>query len=112
MLVPYCMDDSEPDLYGSLGGHQPDDQDLQSSYNGRDGGYGGPGKRSAITHQETLALKPVPMYVFNNEEELVTSEVFQRHLSMALKSKDRTIDILRVEILSLDEELEQLKKNK
>lgn len=102
------MDDSEPDLYGGLGGHQPDDQDLQSSYNGRDGGYGDCTK----PHQEVLELKPVPMFVFYNIEELVTSDVFQRQLSMALKSKGRQIDELRVEILELHEQLEVSKRPK
>lgn len=109
MKVPYSMDESEPDLYGTLGGHQPDDQDLQSSYHGRDGGYGDCTKRSA-PQQEQLDLKPVPMYVFYNLEELVSSEVFQHQLSMALKSKQRQIDELRVEILALDEKLKGSKK--
>lgn len=94
MRVPYSMDDDEPDLYGSLGGHQPDDQDLHSSHGGRDGGYGNP-------TQSAMDLKPVPMFVFYSVEELVTSEEFQRQLSMALKSKQKQIDELRIEILEL-----------
>ena len=87
MKVPYSMDDDEPDLYGSLGGHQPDDQDLHSS-------CGDPVQRK-------LPLVSTPMFVFYSVEELVTSEEFQRQLGMALKSKQKQIDELRVEILEL-----------
>lgn len=84
MHVPYSMDDSEPDLHCGMGGSQVDRED-----------------------QIDMELKPVPMYVFYNVEELVTSEVFQRQLSMALKSKDKQIDELRNENLDLHAEIKE-----
>lgn len=42
-----------------------------------------------------------PKYSFWSLEELVTSSVFQRQLSMALASKERQIDDLRNEILNM-----------
>lgn len=87
MHVPYSMDDSEPDLYGSLGGHSDDYQDLASS-------YGDPADRIPTR---------TPMYVFYNETELAKSEVFHRLLLRSLKCKERQIDELRQEILTLME---------
>ena len=104
MQIPYSMDDSEPDLYGSLGGHDVDQQDLVSSCNGRDGGYGNPGEQAG------LDLKPVPMFVFYSEEEMYTSKAFQVALGKTLKHKQRQIDELRLEILTLHERLEQHRK--
>lgn len=102
MHVPYSMDDSEPDLYGGMGGYMDDDQqDLYSSRNGRDGGYGDGGKCP-----ELPLPKPAPMFTFANERELVSSEVFQRYLCAALKHKDKDIHELRVEILELHDKLE------
>lgn len=34
MKVPYSMDDSEPDLYGGLGGHHSDDWETQTKWEG------------------------------------------------------------------------------
>lgn len=79
MHVPYSMDDSEPDLYGSLGGRYSDEPD----------DYPPPPNP--------------PMYVFHNEIELAQSDVFRRMLLMALKCKERQIDELRQEILNLME---------
>lgn len=91
MKVPYSMDESEPDLHCGMGGCQfeYDEQDLVSSHGGRDGGYGDP-----VSH----ANRPA-MFTFISEEELVASEVFQKHLRLALASSQRTIDALRQEIL-------------
>lgn len=41
-----------------------------------------------------------PMFSFASVEELVTSDEFQRQLSMALAHKDRAIDELRAEIIA------------
>lgn len=40
-----------------------------------------------------------PMFSFYSEEELVTSEIFQKHLTMALKHKDKSIRDLQNELL-------------
>jgi hypothetical protein len=83
------MDDSEPDLYGGLGGHVDQDDNMP---------------------QASLDLKPVPMFVFHSEADLMTSNVFQQALGKALASKDRYIHALRVEILELHEKLAKLQK--
>lgn len=93
-------------IHDDLGRNE--DQDLQSSYGGRDGGYGDGSKRSGNPQQAQLDLKPVPMYVFNNIEELVSSEVFQRQLSLALKSKERQIEGLRNDNLDLHAQIADL----
>lgn len=90
MLVPYSMDESEPDLYGGMGGqsydYPPDDRDLCS-----------PWEPSEPTP------RPQPKYVFYSEEELAQSEVFHRLLNKTLKCKERQIDELRQEILKMME---------
>ena len=89
MHVPYSMDDSEPDLYGSLGGRYsdgPDDyQDLASS-------YGDP--------SENRPSKP-PMFLFHTVEDLVRSDIFHELLLKSLVHKDREIARLRNEILDM-----------
>lgn len=87
MHVPYSMDDSEPDLYGGLGGHVERDDNMP---------------------QASLDLKPVPLYVFYSQEEMYKSDAFQHMLGKVLKCKERQIDELRVEILELNEKLERL----
>lgn len=42
---------------------------------------------------------PKPLYTFYSEEDLVTSAIFQKHLSMALAHKDKNIRELQNEIL-------------
>lgn len=108
MHVPYSMDDSEPDLYGSLGGQQDlysdDQQDLYSSYGGREG-FPAP-----EPVQRQLDLQP--LLSFASEEELVLSEVFQRHLKKSLAFKQRQIDELRQEYMdSLDRPLSVLRED-
>lgn len=34
MKIPYSMDDSEPDLYGGLGGHHSDEWETQTKWEG------------------------------------------------------------------------------
>ena len=41
-----------------------------------------------------------PLYTFYSEEELCTSAVFQKHLSMSLAHKDKNIRELQNEILN------------
>lgn len=41
-----------------------------------------------------------PLYTFYSEEDLVTSAIFQKHLSMALAHKDKNIRELQNEILN------------
>lgn len=85
MHVPYSMDDSIPDLYGSYGGEVDD------------------------SHQQDLPLSPPsPMFSFNSEQELIQSEVFQRCLCKTLEHKERDIHKLRLEILELHDQVEIL----
>lgn len=46
-------------------------------------------------------IPPSPLYTFHSEEELVTSNVFQKHLGMSLAHKDKKIMELMNELLRM-----------
>lgn len=70
--------------------------------NGRyDDEYGGIdiwGESHADTPSE-LFPKPQYKYVFRDDEELISSEIFQNHLRKSLAHKDKTIRDLQNELL-------------
>lgn len=86
MHVPYSMDDSIPDLYGSYGGEVDE----------------------STPQRELLLSPPSPMFSFSSEQELIQSDVFQRCLCKTLEHKDRDIHQLRLEILELNDQVEIL----
>jgi len=89
MHVPYSMDDSEPDLGCGFGGITQDDHKI--------------GWRDYETVH--IPPEPKPEFVFMTEMDLVKSDVFMKHIRMALKGKDRQIHELRLEILELSQSL-------
>lgn len=91
MHVPYSMDDSEPDLGGCMPGGSHRDHDTSRDTSWHD--------------YETVQAPPKPEFVFMTEMDLVRSEVFMKHIRMALKGKDRQIHEMRVENLMLAERL-------
>ena len=75
------------------------DMDPEPSYGGRnDGG------RQGSSHHEPIydRVLPEPKFSFASEEELVTSQVFQRHLGMSLAFKDKIIHELQEELLRIN----------
>lgn len=55
MNVPYSMDDSEPDLYGSLGGHSNDDYEYEYTQTKWDGvGFVSPEVKQKINHSPKI----------------------------------------------------------
>lgn len=85
MRVPYSMDDNEPDLHEGFGGRS------NAPYQELDD----------VDDRYTSTPAPRPMFTFYSEEEMVQSEVFQRHLQKTLIAKQRQIDALRQEIIDL-----------
>lgn len=84
MHVPYSMDDSEPDLGGCMPGGICDDT---SGWRDYETGH--------------IQPEPNPEFVFMTELDLVRSDVFQKHLNMALKKKDQQIEEYRRELLDI-----------
>lgn len=74
MHVPYSMDDSEPDLYGSLGGHHMEPMHACTPYR--------------------------PMFEFDSIQDLLSHPIVREHVRKTIESKQRQIDELRIEILN------------
>ena len=93
-------------------GHVMYYEDLDVDIDGRDsngnwvGGYGGgcySGEEESYRWDNSTSYKkpsPLYKYQFTNEEDLITSEIFQKHLGMTLTHKDKIIRELQEEILN------------
>lgn len=85
MKVPYSMDDSEPDLYGGLGGHHSDDWETQTKW---EGGYS-----SGMDHDLDVAVKAFRKdnYCYTQED---MTEVIQHNLKVVHEYRNEIEELL------------------